>query len=98
MGLILAVVVHSAGIQDRDGAEAVLDPIKRENPERLKTRLGRQRLFGQADRVGQTRLWFLVGDREAKRRRQGIQAAAPLLGRAAHLRMAEKVSADEQGL
>ena len=36
MGLILAVIVHSAGIQDRDGAKAVLDRIKQENPERLK--------------------------------------------------------------
>ena len=35
MGLILAVVVHSAGIQDRDGAKAVLDRIKKEHPQRL---------------------------------------------------------------
>ena len=35
MGLILAVVVHSAGIQDRDGAKAVLDRIKNEHPQRL---------------------------------------------------------------
>ena len=35
MGLILAVVVHSAGTQDRDGAKAVLDKIKQEKPERL---------------------------------------------------------------
>ena len=32
MGLILAVVVHSAGIQDRDGAKAVLERIKKEVP------------------------------------------------------------------
>ena len=35
MGLILAAVVHSAGIQDRDGAKAVLDRIKKEHPQRL---------------------------------------------------------------
>ena len=35
MCLILAVAVHSAGIQDRDGAKAVLDKIKQEKPERL---------------------------------------------------------------
>ena len=35
MGLILAVVVHSAGIQDRDGAKAVLERIKKEHPPRL---------------------------------------------------------------
>jgi putative transposase len=35
MGLILAVVVHSAGIQDRDGAKVVLDRIMREHPQRL---------------------------------------------------------------
>lgn len=35
IGLILAVVVHSAGIQDRDGAKAVFDKIKQENPLRL---------------------------------------------------------------
>ena len=35
MGLILAVFVHSAGIQDRDGAKAVLVRIKQESPQRL---------------------------------------------------------------
>jgi putative transposase len=35
MGLVLAVVVHSAGIQDRDGAKAVLDRFKEEDPQRL---------------------------------------------------------------
>jgi len=35
LGLVLAVVVHSAGIQDRDGAKAVLDRIKNEHPQRL---------------------------------------------------------------
>jgi putative transposase len=35
MGLILAVVVHSAGIQDRDGAKAVFDRIMPEDPQRL---------------------------------------------------------------
>jgi putative transposase len=32
MGLILAVVVHSAGIQDRDGAKAVFEKIKNDLP------------------------------------------------------------------
>ena len=31
----MAVVVHSAGIQDRDGAKAVLERLKAEHPERL---------------------------------------------------------------
>ncbi len=35
MGLVLAVVVHSAGIQDRDGAKAVFDRFKQEDPQRL---------------------------------------------------------------
>ena len=35
MGLILAVVVHSAGVQDRDGAKAVFDRIMQEDPPRL---------------------------------------------------------------
>jgi putative transposase len=35
MGLILAVVVHSAGIQDRDGAKAVLERFQKEDPQRL---------------------------------------------------------------
>jgi putative transposase len=35
MGLIVAVVVHSAGIQDRDGAKLVLDRIRDEHPARL---------------------------------------------------------------
>ena len=32
MGLILAVVVHSAGIQDRDGAKVVFERIKNDLP------------------------------------------------------------------
>jgi putative transposase len=32
MGLILAVVVHSAGIQDRDGAKAVFEKIRNDLP------------------------------------------------------------------
>lgn len=32
MGMILAVVVHSAGIQDRDGAKAVFEKIKNDLP------------------------------------------------------------------
>jgi putative transposase len=32
MGLILAVVVHSAGIQDRDGAKAVFESIRNDLP------------------------------------------------------------------
>jgi len=35
MGPVLAVFVHSAGIQDRDGAKAVLDRIMQEDPQRL---------------------------------------------------------------
>jgi putative transposase len=36
MGLVLAVVVPGAGIQDRDGAKAVFDRIKNDHPERLR--------------------------------------------------------------
>ena len=35
MGLMLAVVVHSAAIPDRDGAKAVFDRIMPEDPQRL---------------------------------------------------------------
>ena len=86
MGLILAVVVHSAGIQDRDGAKAVLERIKKEDPQRLEL-IWADGGYAVSYRVGQTRMWLGVRDREAKRRHQGIQAPASSLGRGAHLRM-----------
>lgn len=37
MGLVISVIVHSAGIQDRDGGRYVLGKAKRKGHEKLKT-------------------------------------------------------------
>lgn len=37
MGLLISVIVHSAGIQDRDGGRYVLGKAKRKGHEKLKT-------------------------------------------------------------
>ena len=51
MGLLLAVVVHPANIQDRDGAKLVIDKIDRAvSPHEVG--LGRCWLCWKADRVG----------------------------------------------
>ena len=98
MGLILAVVVHSAGIQDRDGAKAVLERIKKEDPQRLELIWADGGYAGKLiEWVKQECGWVL----EIVKRSDDTKGFKLLPRRwvvEAHLRMAGKVSADEQGL
>ena len=78
MGLLLAVVVHPANIQDRDGAKLVIDKlIGRFSPHEVG--LGRCWLCWKADRVG------LGPDRLGARDCQAPQGQPPLSGAAAKM-------------
>ena len=97
MGLILAVVVHSAGIQDRDGAKAVLERIKKEDPQRLESIWADGGYAGKLiEWVKQECGWVL----EIVKRSDDTKGFKLLPRRwvVEHFRMAGKVSADEQGL
>ena len=75
MGLLLAVVVHPANIQDRDGAKLVIDKLTGRFP-RMRLVWGRCWLCWKADRVG------LGPDRLGARDCQAPQGQPPLSGAA----------------
>jgi hypothetical protein len=83
-GLPLRVVVHSAGIQDRDGAALVLDKDPQSLP-LARTRLGRYNGYNAwqvetaVAKVPALRL------RQAQRRPEGLRRLATSLGRRANL-------------
>ncbi len=105
LGLVLAVVVHPANIQDRDGAEA---PARRSRQMRYRSPAPAPHLGGQTGYAGLAypvgtkppgRLSpYRAGDRETVRRRPWLQGSASPLGRRAHLRLARTIPAHEQGL
>ena len=98
MGLLLAVVVHTADLQDRDGARLVLTQLQHRFP-RL------QRLWADAgyagpklgDWVRASLPWELAIVRRAEPG-CGLPGTAPALGGGAYLRLAGPVSAPQQGL
>ena len=70
LGMVVAAVVHSAGIQDRDGAKLVLEKIDGAVPP-AEEDPGRRDLQRRDRRVGQgvRRLGLRVGLRSRRRRR-----------------------------
>jgi putative transposase len=96
IGLLIAVVVHSASVQDRDGIKLVLERIKERVP-RLEADRGGWFVRGRG-RLGLV-VWPLdAGPGEETRGPQGVPCAAPPLGDGADIRLAESVPAAEQGL
>ena len=83
-GLPLRVVVHSAGIQDRDGAGVVLDKIRQRFPwlELVWADSG-YNAWQVKDAVAGSRPAHR--DRQAKRRHERLRRPAPPLGGRAHL-------------
>ena len=82
-GLPMRVVVHSAAIQDRDGAGLVLDKIRRRFPwlELIWADGGYN--ARQVDAAVAKVFAAALGDRQAARRYEGLcRPAAPLGGRA----------------
>jgi hypothetical protein len=81
----MRVVVHSAAIQDRDGAGLVLDKDTPPLPV-ARTDLGRWRLQCLARRCrGGESAPAAPGDCQTERRRKGLRGAAAPLGGRAHL-------------
>jgi putative transposase len=97
MGLILAVVVHSAGIQDQDGAKAVFEKIRNDLP-RL------QLIWADGGYAGKLVEWVKSecgSVLEIVKRTddvKGFQAPAPPLDRGANFRLVGTISPNEQGL
>ena len=97
-GLLVAVVVHGAEIQDRDGAPAVFrrhpPPLSPPAPRLRRRRLCRAQARGrtEADRP------LVAGDRQPSRGREGLPTPAPPMGRRAHARLAQSKPAAGQGL
>ena len=78
MGLLLAVVVHPANIQDRDGAKLVID--------KLIGRFPRMRLvWADAGYAGKLIEWVWGPDRLGARDCQAPQGQPPLSGAAAKM-------------
>ena len=99
LGMILAVVVHSAGIQDRDGAKPVLEEIKgllppaEEDPRRRDLQRRDRRLGQGVRRLG-------AGDRPEAGEEEGgaVQGGEVAVDRGADVRLAGAESPVEQGL
>lgn len=90
MGLLLLVVVTSAGLQDRDGARTLLEKVKMAMPSL--SLVGRRRLCGQADRMGRdVRTHHRRGCAQAIGHQDLPGAPAPLGGRA-HVRLDHQMS------
>ena len=104
LGLLVGLVVHGAGIQDRDGAPVVLKSIRHAFPWLRHVfadgGYAGPKLRGALEKIG---VWTKDrgldnGDRQALRYRQGLRIAPAPLGRRAHLRMARALSKLGQGL
>jgi putative transposase len=95
-GNLLAVMVHSAGIQDRVGARAVLMRLFCRF-DTLFHRTRRRRLHRQADRLGQADV-RLQGRGGQAQRSAHLQGAAQAVDRRAHFLMAQLVQAPQQRL
>ena len=88
-GNLLALIVHSAGIQDRvaaRGADAALLPLRYHCH-----RLRRWRLYGQADRLGKRHVPLPGGSRQTQRTAP-VPRTAEALDRRAYLRLAGLVA------
>jgi transposase len=91
-GLLVGAVVHTADIQDRDGAPAVLESVRYAFP-------WLRHVFADAAYSGQQLEAALdPGDRPPQRVRQGLHVVAAALGGGAHHRMAQPKSPSRQGL
>ena len=99
LGLILAVVVHAAGIQDRDGARLVLAKIKGCFPRLKKILADGIYNGGIAEWAEQFGGWLLEDRPEAGAEEgRAVQGDEVAVDRGADVRLAGPVSAAEQGL
>ena len=103
LGLLLAVAVHPANIQDRDGAKLVLERMLGQYP-RLRVIWadgaygGKLVQWTQAGAVDQGSGWLESGTGAPAPAATYFPSTAPALGSGTHLRLAEPATAFEQGL
>jgi putative transposase len=101
IGLILALVVHPANVQDYDGALLALSALGQ-----LKARLHRLRVIfadaalrpKQPAREREKGLWVVVADFAEASKGQWVCGVAEALDRRAHNRLVGALSAPQQGL
>ena len=97
MGLLLAVVVHAASIQDRDGAKLVLTKLLGRFP-RLRVIWADAGLRGSMGGVGVGH-WRLAADRgQTQTRHPPLRGPAQTLGSGTHPGLAEQMPTVEQRL
>ena len=99
LGMILAVVVHAADIQDRDGARLVLAKIKGSFPRLKKILADGIYNGGIAEWAKQFGGWLLeIVPKPEKNEGRAVQGDEVALDRGADVRLAGPVPAVEQGL
>ena len=87
MGLVLAVVVHAADVQDRDGARLALMRLVGRFP-RLERIWADGAYAGKLVLLGQECWWVDLGVGAASSAPEHFRGHSPPLGRRAHVRMA----------
>ena len=98
LGLLVGVVVHTADIQDRDGAPMLLASIRNSLPW-LRHNLRRRWLCRRQARTGTRQVRHLAPrNRQTQRCRKGFRLATPAMGRRAHPRLAQSQSASRERL
>ena len=98
LGLLIAVVVTAANVQDYHGAKPVLGTVKGRCP-RLKV-VWADGIYEKQWLIDwvRTECGWELRDHEAERQGEGIQGRAEAVGGGADLRLAGSVSSAEQGL
>lgn len=98
IGLLIGFVIHSAGIQDRDGAPHVLNSIDRTHPWLRHVfadgGYAGPKLRGKLKKIG---CWTIEIVKRSDKEK-GFEVTAPSLGSGTHLRMARQMSQAGQGL
>jgi Transposase DDE domain len=96
-GLPLRVIVHSAGIQDRDGAVLVLDKIRKRFP--WLELVGRCRLQRPPNQIRRRQIALSPArDRQTHGRQERLRRAASPMGRRANLLMVRSQPPSRKGL
>ena len=97
-GLPMQAVVHSAAIQDRDGAGLVLDSIRRRFPRLELIWADGGYNAWQVDAAVAKGATAAPGDRQTEQRHKGLRRPAAPLGGRAHLLLVRTKPAARQGL
>ena len=98
LGMVVAAVVHSAGIQDRDGAKLVLKKMVGRFPRLKKILADGIYNGGIAEWAKEVGGWILEMVRSVPEGEKRVQGAEVAVDRGADVRLAGPVPSAEQGL